>query len=95
MSLASLLSRSNEDVARDAVLGLFREVLDLTTSSNDGNPAAWQMAEDKAREIATICARTADRMAPAPVATPTNPHLMAMSAVMDLAFGLVQPKRPA
>lgn len=44
-----------ERIARETIEGLQVEIDHLIDVGNDNNAAAWQMAEDKAREIAKVC----------------------------------------
>lgn len=60
MSGLNLLA-NHEDLSRDVIHGLLRDVLALTESKNDGTVAPWEMAAAKFAEAAEVCAKTAQR----------------------------------
>lgn len=43
-----------EQIARETLAGLWAQIGDLTDRENDGNRAAWEMAEDKIREAEQV-----------------------------------------
>lgn len=48
------MHQPTEQIARETLAGLWAQIGDLTDRENDGNRAAWEMAEDKIREAEQV-----------------------------------------